>query len=115
MPHQSEVAADLGAGLSLEFQLSPGLSWHSEFNYFPQTHLQTSQDGGNTLSFSSGLKANFLQRRRFAVYGEMRPGFVSFSDVPVETPEFSIAGQRKTHFSFNFGGGLEYYPSLRTV
>jgi hypothetical protein len=115
MPHGIETTTDPGFGANFEFHLSPRLSLLSEFDFWPQEHLQSAQDGGNTLAFFSGLKANFIQHRKFAIYGEMRPGIVSFSNVPVQTSAFSFENQRVTHFALNLGGGVEYYPSSRTV
>src|SRR5262249_32381293 len=75
--------ADVGFGANFEFHFSPRLSLDSEFDFWPQDHRQAAQDGGNTLAIYSGLKANFIQHRKFAIYGEMQPGIMSFSNVPV--------------------------------
>lgn len=115
MPHSLENSTDAGFGGNFEFHFSPRLSLYSEFDYWPQNHLQTAQDGGNTLAVSSGLKAHFVQHREFAIYGEMRPGIVSFSNVPIQISAFDIENQRKTHFTLSLGGGIEYYASTRTV
>jgi hypothetical protein len=115
MPHGIETTTDPGFGANFEFHFSHRLSLLSEFEFSPQEHLQSAQDGGHTLAFFSGLKANFIQHRKFAIYGEMRPGIVSFSNVLVQTSPFSFENQRVTHFALNLGGGLEYYPSRRTI
>jgi hypothetical protein len=115
MPHAIETPTDAGVGANFEFHFSPRLSLLSEIDYWPQDHLQSAQDGGNTLAFFSGLKANFIQRRKFAIYGVAQPGIVSFSNVPVQTSAFILANQRVTHFALNLGGGIEYYASTRTI
>lgn len=115
MPHAIETTTDAGFGANFEFHFSPRLSLLSEFDYWPQNHLQSAQDGGTSLAFFSGLKANFIQGRRFAVYGVAQPGIVSFSNVPVHFGTFGFENHRKTHFALNLGGGLEYYVSPRTL
>jgi len=107
--------ADVGFGANFEFHFSPRLSLDSEFDFWPQDHRQAAQDGGNTLAIYSGLKANFIQHRKFAIYGEMRPGTMSFSNVPVHVGALEFENRRKTHFTLNLGGGVEYYASQRTV
>ena len=59
---------------------------------------------------------------KFGVFGKLRPGVVSFSKTIVfdsidpNNPPFVTAHvARRTHFSLDLGGVLEFYPTPRIV
>ena len=73
--------------------------------------------GGRILQVQAGAKIG-KRFEKFGLFGKVRPGAVSFSDAVIfdgftANPLFHI--DRRTYFSLDVGGVLEFYPSPRIV
>ena len=91
----------------------------AEANFFPGTQIfSTHSTGGSIQQVQAGVKVG-KRYNRFGIFGKARPGFVSHSRV--FTIEEAAGGgvqfdeQRRTHFSLDVGGVLEFYPSRRLM
>jgi Outer membrane protein beta-barrel domain len=116
MDRGSQTTTDLGIGGSLDYKFSPRISLSSEVTFFPKDRAQTSsQDGGSTLIFQSGPRLRIINEHRFALYGQMRPGLISFGNVPLFNGTSTFKSGRVSHFAMNFGGGIEYRASERVA
>jgi hypothetical protein len=116
MDRGPQTTTDLGPGASFDYKFSPRISLSSEIVFFPKDRAQTSsQDGGSTFTFQSGPRLRIINERRFALYGQMRPGLMSFSNVPLFNGNSTFKSGRVTHFAINFGGGIEYRASERVA
>ena len=90
----------LGVGGRLLFDFAKSTSLDAEITYF-----------GNlgAMSALSGIKSGF-RSNRFGVFGKTRAGIWHFSGT-----HFDPRLNRKTFFTVDLGGILEYYPSRRTA
>ncbi|HVF49714.1 MAG TPA: outer membrane beta-barrel protein [Pyrinomonadaceae bacterium] len=125
-------AADFGRA-----ETRPGIGGRVTYNLTDNVALEaeTSLIAGRTNFFGPnsdtwqgqfGVKAG-KRFEKFGIFGKARPGFVSFGRVPQvtgfqtqTTPEgqfiFPILNfERKTYFSTDIGGVLEFYPTRRIV
>lgn len=73
--------------------------------------------GGRILQVQAGAKAG-KRFEKWGLFGKVRPGVVSFSETFIfdgfsSNPPFHFG--RKTYFSLDAGGVLEFYPSPRIV
>jgi hypothetical protein len=73
--------------------------------------------GGRILQVQAGTKVG-KRFEKWGLFGKVRPGAVSFSDAVIfdgftANPLFHI--DRRTYFSLDAGGVLEFYPSPRIV
>jgi opacity protein-like surface antigen len=115
-----------GFGGRFDWNITPRIALDTQIDFFPRSYLPSPQQGGHTLQVLAGLRGRFVQRRRFAVYGLVRPGFTyasraitsftattSASPPPafLITPNFGGA----TYFTLDLGGGVEFYPSDRWI
>jgi hypothetical protein len=114
-----------GFGGRATYDLTEHLAVEGEVNFFPTRGFETSATGGRALQGQFGLKAG-RRFEKFGVFAKARPGFVSFAETREITPTtVTVGGQtfptvifdtgRKTHFSFDVGGVLEFYPTRRTT
>ena len=107
-----------GFGGRFDWNFNRRLALESQLDFFPE-HAQPllSIQGGQTLQAVFGLRAKFVQTRRFSVFGLVRPGLFHFTDVLYfnSSSPTGFAEQPETHFVLNLGGGLEYYLSPRWV
>jgi hypothetical protein len=120
------VTSEAGFGGRFTFNLNKNIALEAEGNFFPHENFNDSSRAGRLLQGQFGLKAG---RRfgRFGIFAKARPGFVSFSKVITQVGAttvdfngqpltFPIFGQRrKTYFSMDLGGVLEFYPSRRVL
>jgi hypothetical protein len=115
-----------GFGGRFTFNFSKHVALEAEGNFFPHKDDGELSSGGQLLQGHFGVKAG----KRFGkvgIFAKARPGFASFSRVvtqvgtttidfngqPVLFPIFEL--KRKTHFSVDLGGVLEFYPSRRVL
>ncbi len=111
-----ESPAAPGIGGRFTWNLFPSLALETEFNFYPGDYTPvTVQDGGRTFSWFAGVKAAAIRRDKFAVFGKIRPGLVSFSNVFVQTSATSFETRRINHFATDLGGVFEYYPARRWI
>lgn len=117
---------EAGFGGRFTFNLSKHVALEAEGNFFPHEDFTDFSTGGRMLQGLFGVKAG---RRfgRFGIFAKARPGFAHFSSVftQIGTTTFDVSGQpvtfpifgpkRKTYFSMDLGGVLEFYPSRRVL
>jgi hypothetical protein len=104
-------------GFGIRFVYNPVryLSLESEVNYtVTRPPFATSLTGGHVLEGFFGPKAG-LRKSKFGVFGKIRPGFASFSDVvkSVDPSTFTVQTGRRTQFALDVGGVVEIYASRR--
>lgn len=117
---------EAGFGGRFTVNLTKNIALEAESNYFPREFFIDFVNGGHLLQGQFGVKAG-KRFGKFGVFGKARPGFASFSKAltPVGTTTVDFNGQpvtfpvlgqrRRTHFSMDLGGVLEFYPSRRVL
>jgi len=115
-----------GFGGRFDWNITPRIALDTQVDFFPRSYSPSPQQGGRTLQAFAGVRGRFVQRRRYAIYGLMRPGFTSSSraingftattltgtqPALLITPNFGGA----TYFTLDLGGGVEFYPSERWI
>jgi hypothetical protein len=119
-------SSEAGFGGKFTFNFNKHLALEAEGNFFPHPNIQNESRNGRLLQGQFGLKAG-KRFGKFGVFAKARPGFASFSEVltVVGNETIDIGGQlftfpifdgrRKTYFSMDLGGVLEFYPSRRVL
>ena len=92
--------APLSIGVRFHYNFSPMLAADTEFNHAPQN---PSGNFGET-SALFGIRAG-KRLERFGLFVKARPGLIHFGG-----EYFQQRLDQKTHFMFDYGGILEYYP-----
>jgi hypothetical protein len=119
-------SAEAGFGGRFTFNFNKHLALEAEGNFFPHPNLYDQSRNGRLLQGQFGLKAG-KRFGKFGVFAKARPGFASFSQVltivgdqtidlggqPFTFPIFDL--RRKTYFSMDLGGVLEFYPSRKVL
>lgn len=121
----TENAAGFGARVT--YNLTNYFAVEAEGNFFPTGTTPTFTTGGKAEQAQFGVKVG-KRFKSFGIFAKARPGFVSFDDtikltstlvarVPGATPRpfTEFGSERKTHFSTDVGGVLEFYPSRRLL
>jgi len=115
-----------GFGGRVTYNFTDYFAVEAEANYLPgRGNFRTTTTGGDIQQVQAGVKAG-RRFNRFGVFAKARPGFVSHSDtfglteseLPGEVVPFPFVqffDERKTHFSLDVGGVLEFYPSRRLM
>ena len=112
----ASTPAEPGIGGRFSWNLSPSLAVDTEFNFYPEDYTPRSvQDGGRVFSLFAGVKAAAIRRDKFAIFGKIRPGLVTFGNVPVQTSALNVENRKLTHFATDLGGVFEYYVSPRWI
>lgn len=116
----------VGAGARATYNVNDNLAVEAVGYVYRRLKFSDAAVGGNAAQMQFGMKAG-RRFQHFGVFAKARPGFVLFSDVPVlvGTQTINFEGQqfvvpvfesrRKTYFSADVGGVLEFYPSRRIV
>ncbi len=111
----------VGVGGRVTYNLTDYFAVEAETNLFPSDLRTDYVAGGAAQQAQFGAKVG-KRWRRFGLFAKARPGFVSFGDTltPVQvnsgtTPVFTFERERKTHFSMDVGGVLEFYPSRKML
>ncbi len=118
--------SEAGFGGRFTLNLSKHVALEAEGNFFPHENFADFRIGGRLLQGQFGVKAG-KRFAKFGIFGKARPGLVSFSKVltivgtstienngqPITFPVFD--DRRKTYFSMDLGGVLEFYPSRRVL
>ena len=111
----------VGFGGRVAYNFNNYFAVEAEGNLFPSGLSRRYTTGGASQQLQAGLKAG-KRWRRFGLFAKAQPGLVSFGDTLA--PRLVTAGgvtsvdplrERKTHFSMDVGGVLEFYPSRRTL
>ncbi|HEV7893592.1 MAG TPA: outer membrane beta-barrel protein [Pyrinomonadaceae bacterium] len=125
-PFDTGNHTEAGFGGRVGYNFTDNFALEAEGNYYPRSSRANSSTGGFPVQFQFGPK--FGKRyRRFGIFAKARPGLVSFSRVlhQTGTETFDFGGQtfifptfedrRRTYFSADLGGVLEFYPSSRIL
>jgi len=115
-------ATDLGFGGRFGFRPTPLLGLEGELTVYPS---DLPENAAATSSRLEGLFGVTVGPRfdRFAVFGKARPGFVKFQGarepfacILIYPPPLSCElAQGRTVFALDVGGGVEIYPTERSV
>jgi hypothetical protein len=117
---------EAGFGGRFTFNLNKNIALEAEGNFFPRENFEDVFRGGRLLQGQFGLKAG-KRFGKFGLFAKARPGLASFSKVltQVGTTTIDFNGQpvtipifgqkRKTYFSMDLGGVLEFYPSRKVL
>jgi hypothetical protein len=110
-----------GVGARVTYNLNDYFAVEAEGNIFPTVTRTDYTTGGDPLQAQFGVKAG-KRWKRFGLFAKARPGFVSFAETLTPLPvvsgsatTFTYDRERKTHFSTDVGGVLEFYPSRRML
>jgi hypothetical protein len=113
----------VGVGGRVTYNLTDYFAVEAEGNLFPSDLSTDYTRGGASQQVQAGVKVG-KRWRRFGLFAKARPGFVSFEDTlrpnvqqsgGLPPPFFTLDRERKTHFSMDVGGVLEFYPSRRML
>ena len=109
-----------GFGGRITYNITRAIAAEAEFNFFPQKNGFFLGDG-RAIQGQFGVKAG-KRFQRFGVFAKVRPGFLSIGDAFTFDPDGDFGGltlpfsiHRKTHFTTDVGGVLEFYPGKRTI
>ena len=110
-----------GVGGRVTYNLTDYFAVEAEGNLFPSDTQSDYVTGGASQQVQAGVKVG-KRWRRFGLFAKARPGFISFGDTlaPVLVNSggasfFQARHERKTHFSMDVGGVMEFYPSRRLL
>lgn len=110
----TSTAAGLGGRFT--WNLFPSLALETHYDFYPADYTPVStQDGGKTQTWFTGVKVTPLRRNRWSVGGTTSIGLVSFGNVAVQTSALNVDFRRVTHFATEMGGVFEYYPTSRWI
>ena len=127
-PPDEGSQAEAGFGGRVGYNLTDGFALEAEGNFYPRRRYAfDTTAGGYPAQMQFGAKAG-RRFERFGLFAKARPGFVTFSNVARVTgfetfttddgrrfffPTFDRG--RKTYFSVDVGGVLEFYPTRRLL
>jgi hypothetical protein len=113
------------AAAFVAYNFTRHLSVEAEAYFFPFKLNQDYVTGGRPFQLQAGIKAG-KRFRRFSLFAKARPGFITFGETA--TPKLGqsftafdgrqfflvdFVTERKTHFSLDLGGVVEYHASRR--
>ena len=111
----------VGAGARITYNFNDYFAVEAEGNLYGTRTQSRPLTGGAAQQAQFGVKAG-KRWKTFGLFAKARPGFVSFGDTlrPVAVGGgifngFDFVSERKTHFTMDVGGVLEFYPSRRTL
>lgn len=114
------IVVESGFGGRLTYNFTRSIAVEVQTDFYPQELLDfaNGRAGGRLLQVQAGPKIG-KRFEKFGVFGKVRPGAVSFS----QTIEWKFARpfdrtfeiKRRTYFSLDLGGVLEFYPTPRIV
>ena len=109
-----------GFGGRVTYNLNDFFAVEAEGNLYPTTTRPDYVTGGAARQAQFGVKVG-RRWKSFGLFAKARPGFVSFGETltPLRVESggvnfFQFGRERKTHFSTDVGGVLEFYASRRT-
>lgn len=122
-----------GLGGRMTFDLTPHVALEGELAFYPTDRIEGPLNGTGVGQYRIvgdrrrtdalfGVKVG-TRSGRFGVFGKARPGFTRLADrgTACEGPGCAVILMLiapytyRTEFAFDVGGGLEVYPSARTV
>jgi hypothetical protein len=108
-----------GFGARVTYNLNDFFAVEAEGNLYPTTTRHDYVTGGAAQQAQFGAKVG-KRWKSFGLFAKARPGFISFGETltPLQVVSggvtfFQFQPERKTHFSMDVGGVLEFYPSRR--
>jgi opacity protein-like surface antigen len=115
-----------GFGGRFDWNITPRIALDTQIDFFPRSYSPSPQQGGHTLQVFAGVRGRFIQRRRYAIYGLVRPGFTYSSRAITSFTATTLTGSQPgflltpnfggaTYFTLDLGGGVEFYPSDRWI
>jgi hypothetical protein len=125
-PFDTGNNTEAGFGARVGYNFTDNFALEAEGNFYPRRSFTNSTTGGYLTQMQFGPKIG-KRFRHFGLFAKARPGFVSFSRVLTQTgtETFNFGGQtfvfptfddrRRTYFSTDLGGVLEFYPSSRIL
>jgi hypothetical protein len=125
-PFDTGNHTEAGFGGRVGYNFTDNFALEAEGNYYPRSSRANSSTGGFPVQFQFGPKIG-KRYRRFGIFAKARPGVITFSRVlhQTGTETFTFGDQtfifptfedrRRTYFSADLGGVLEFYPSSRIV
>lgn len=123
IPTFHNTITQAGFGGRFTFNLTPNFALEAQGDFYPTDNaafINNGRAGGRILQLQAGVKAG-KRFEKFGIFGKARPGVVSFSravEIGSVDPVFgfpTFREARKTYFSLDVGGVLEFYPSKRIV
>lgn len=111
-----------GFGGWMAYNFTRSIAAEVQTFYFPKGlfSFANGRAGGRIIQVQAGPKLG-KRFEKFGVFGKVQPGAVSFSETITWKfgPTFSLRPpfeiERRTHFSLDVGGVLEFYPTPRIV
>jgi Outer membrane protein beta-barrel domain len=115
----------VGGGVRFTYNVSDSLALEAAAYSYQRLRFSDGAVGGNPAQMQFGVKAG-RRFRSFGLFAKARPGVVFLSGVRVtgtqvlnfEGQQFVVPtfeGRRRSNFSTDVGGVLEFYPSRRLV
>jgi hypothetical protein len=115
-----------GFGGRFDWNITPRIALDTQVDFFPRSYSPSLQQGGRTLQAFAGVRGRFVQRRRYGIYGLMRPGLTYSSRAITGVTATILTGTQPaflitpnlggaTCFTLDLGGGVEFYPSERWI
>jgi hypothetical protein len=117
---------EVGIGGRITYNFNRYIAAEGELNFFPRDYRKVISNftGGRLTQGLFGGKFGFT-KRRFGLFGKVRPGFESSGhaeiphflqgDGPDRNNPFGFEKIRATQFALDVGGVFEWYPSRRTI
>ncbi len=116
----------LGFGGRLDWNLTPRIALDTQIDFFPRSYPPSQQQGGWTSQLLAGARGRIVHRKRYAIYGLMRPGLTYASNEVTSFSATTTGGSQsvflftpnyggEAHFTIELGGGVEFYPSERWI
>jgi len=113
-----------GFGARLTYNVNRKIAFEAEGTLFPNKTIFSGLGEGRAVQAQFGVKAG-KRFSKFGIFGKARPGFLSVGEVFINEPGATLDffGStlpnarigRRTHFTTDLGGVLEFYPTNRTV
>lgn len=112
-----------GLGVRFTYNATKHIALEAEGNLFPHNAQSRSfRNGGRSVEGLFGVKIG-KRYERFGIFAKARPGLISFTRgrfdlVPNNDGSsfpFDFRTEQLTHFAFDVGGVVEFYPSRRIV
>jgi hypothetical protein len=121
MPPAGGTENAVGFGTRATYNFNDYFAVEAEGNVYPGATQRGTLTGGAAQQAQFGVKVG-KRWDTFGLFAKARPGLVSFGETlrPVAAGGgafngFDYVKERKTHFSMDVGGVLEFYPSRRTL
>lgn len=107
-----------GVGGRVAYNFDEHFALDAEASFFPETKLGNNQTGQKTQAFA-GIRAG-ARSRHVGLFAKARPGVMFIGEVTSgfdcdARPFGQVCRPEHTHFAFDAGGVVEFYPSARTI